>query len=75
MKRRNVVRRLLALILSVVMVATMLPMMGAGRTAKAAVAQDKTVAGLSTSAIKAPKAPSSARDAQHVGDQGTEGSE
>ena len=63
MKRRNVVRRLLALILSVVMVATMLPMMGAGRTAKAAVAQDKTVAGLSTSAIKAPKAPSSARDA------------
>ncbi|MBP5463378.1 MAG: hypothetical protein J6Y20_14830 [Lachnospiraceae bacterium] len=63
MKRRNVVRRLLALVLSVVMAATMLPMMGAGGTAKAAVAQDKTVAGLSTSAIKAPKAPSSVSDA------------
>ena len=45
------------------MVATMLPMMGAGGTAKADTVQDKTVAGLSTSAIKAPKAPSSASDA------------
>ncbi|MBP5463336.1 MAG: hypothetical protein J6Y20_14615, partial [Lachnospiraceae bacterium] len=57
MKRGNTVRKLLALILSVVLVATMLSMMGAGGTAKAAVAQDKTVAGLSTSGIKAPKAP------------------
>ncbi len=63
MKRSNVVRRLLALALSVVMAATMLPMMGSGGTAKAAVAADKTVAGLSTSAIKAPKAPSSENDA------------
>ena len=62
MKRRNVVRRLLALMLSVVMVATLLPMMGAGGTAKAA-ALVKNVAGLSTSVIKAPKAPSSASDA------------
>ena len=56
MKRGNTVRKLLALILSVVMVATMLPMMGAGGTAKAG-ALVKTVAGLSTSAIKKPNAP------------------
>ena len=62
MKRGNTVRKLLALILSVVMVATMLPMMGEGGTAKAG-ALVKTVDGLSTSAIKAPKAPSSPYDA------------
>ena len=63
MKQKRVERRLLAIVLSVVMALTLLPGMHAGKTAKAAVAAEKTVAGLSTSAIKAPKAPSSAGDA------------
>ena len=61
MKKKNVVKRLLAGVLTTAMVVTMLPVISKPITAKAV--SEKTVAGLSTYAIGGPKTPASKNDA------------
>ena len=55
--RKYAIKRLLAVLMSAIMVVSMLCTAGIGGIAKAATAPDKTVACLGTSIIKAPKAP------------------
>ena len=62
MKLRKVTQGLLSTIMSAVLLTGALPYGGAGTQVEAATAEEKTVAGLGTSAIAAPKAPSAADD-------------